>query len=217
MAREFDPLGFDLLLQLLSDDSGAPVENINDEDRRLKASERYRLLWSKIDFFLERRGCLDHEDAADETICRVTSLLPVERERIKSIHAFCLGVARLISREYLRIQNRAEQMPEDYLDNPPPPLVTYPDSVGWGASDSAIEHMRDCFGKLSLEDQELMTRYELNERSGRQKLANGLGISLKALQERRVFSIRRRLRRCLNDNIGRCPEKAKRLVSRKGR
>ena len=110
MAREFDPLGFDLLLQLLSDDSGASVENVDDEDRRQKATERYRLLWSKTDFFLERRGCLDHEDAADETICRVTSLLPVERERVKNIQAFCLGVARLINNSRARMRTGSDSV-----------------------------------------------------------------------------------------------------------
>ncbi|HKX28210.1 MAG TPA: hypothetical protein VJ302_10980 [Blastocatellia bacterium] len=213
MAREFDPHGFDLLLELLSDGPGAHGE---DREWEARASDRYRLLRSKIDCFLERRGCLDHEDATDETICRVTSLLPGKRGEIKSIQAFCLGVAKFVNLEYLRRQSRADQLPEDYLDHPPSNLVSYPDHEGRGAADKVLDRMRECFSKLSLEDQELMARYEASGRSGKQKLADELGISLKALQERRVFSIRKGLRQCLENCLGRCPEKAKRPVKLAG-
>src|SRR5262245_26186888 len=121
MTKEFNSHGFELLLDQLGDSEEGGAEF--DEACRDRALERYRLLWSKIDYFLERRGCQDHEDGADETISRVTSLLPREREKIKSIHAFCLGVARLVSYEYLRTQAKIEQLPEDYITNPPPHLA----------------------------------------------------------------------------------------------
>jgi hypothetical protein len=205
VAKEFDSQGFELLLHLLSGESEERAADFGSEARRVRASERYQLLWNKIDCFLEKRGCRDHEDAADETICRVTSLLPEEREKIKSIHAFCLGVARLVSYEYMRVQSKVEQLSEDYIDNPPSQLVAYPDDRDRESPDQVLEHMRNCFSKLSLEDQELMRRYETSGRGQKQKLADELGISLKVLQERRIFSIRRCLRQCLKDCLGRCP------------
>jgi RNA polymerase sigma factor (sigma-70 family) len=206
MTKEFNSHGFELLLDLL-DESGEGEAEVDREDCRQRALERYRLLWSKIDYFLERKGCQDHEDGADETISRVTSLLPQEREKIKSIHAFCLGVARLVSYEYLRMQAKVEQLPDDYITNPPRLLTTNIDDEEEKArSDELLECMSDCFSKLSLEDQELMKRYVVSGREGRQKIAEELGISLKALQERRIFSIRKRLRQCLDKRIGRCLE-----------
>ena len=216
MTREFNSHGFEILLNLLRE----PVEcgsKFDGEALRESALERYRLLWSKIDYFLERRGCRDHEDAADETIFRVTSLLPQEREKIKSIQAFCLGVARLVSYEYLRMQAKIEQLPDDYLTNPPPQLATYPDDGEDAGADEMVECMSDCFSKLSLEDQELMRRYAGSGRESRQKMAEELGITLKALQERRIFSIRKCLRQCLDERLGRCPNRLKRPLSFAGR
>ena len=201
MSKEFNSHGFELLLEML----GGPGEGGEADDReacRQSALERYRSLWGKIDYFMERKGCQDHEDGADETISRVTSLLPQEREKIKNIHAFCLGVARLVSYEYLRMQARVEQLPDDYITNPPPRLTTNIDDEEEKArSDEVFECMSDCFSKLSPEDQELMRRYVASGREGRQKIAEELGISLKALQERRIFSIRKRLRQCLEKRV----------------
>ena len=211
MTREFNSHGFEILLNQLGEavDSGSRFDG---EVLRERALERYRLLWSKIDYFLERRGCRDHEDGADETIFRVTSLLPKEREKINSIHAFCLGVARLVSYEYLRMQARIEQMPDDYITNPPPHLTTYIADEP-ARSEEMLKYMKDCFGKLSLEDQELMRRYVGSGRDERQKMAEELGISLKALQERKIFSIRKRLRRLLDERLGRRPETSERPLS----
>jgi len=212
MTKEFNSHGFELLLDRLGEPGECGVE-FDQEARRQRALERFRSLWSKIDYFLERKGCQDHEDGADETISRVTSLLPEERETIKSIQAFCLGVARLVSYEYLRIQARIEQLPDDYITNPPLSLVTYLDDEDKTRSDEMLECMSDCFSTLPLEDQELMRRYVGSGREGRQKIAEELGISLKALQERRIFSIRKRLRRLLDERLGRRPEKSERPLS----
>jgi hypothetical protein len=212
MTKEFNSHGFELLLNELAESGECGVKS-DREARRQRALERYRLLWSKIDYFLERRGCLDHEDGADETISRVTSSLPQEREKIQSIHAFCLGVARLVSYEYLRMQAKIEQLPDDYITNPPPHLATYQDDEDRARSDEMFEYMSDCFSKLSLEDQDLIRRYVGSGRDDRQKMAEELGISLKALQERRIFSIRKCLRRCLDERLGRCPETSKRPLS----
>jgi hypothetical protein len=212
MTKEFNSHGFELLLDRLGESEECNVK-IDPEAQRQRALERYRLLWNKIDYFLERRSCQDHEDGANETISRVTSLLQRERDEIKSIQAFCLGVARLVSYEYLRRQAKIEQLPDDYLTNPPPHLATYLDDKDQARSDEMFEYMRDCFSKLSLEDQELMRRYVGSGRDGRQKMAEELGISLKALQERKIFSIRRRLRQSLEERLGRCPESSKRPLS----
>ena len=211
MTKEFDSHGFELLLQyLLSEEPGMDGAELDQGGNRERALERYQLLWNKIDYFLERRGCCDHEDGAEETILRVTSLLPREQARVRSMQAFCLGVARLVGYEYLRRQGKVEQLSEGVLDHPPASLVSYPDDEDRARSDRMLESMSECFNRLSLEDQELIRRYEMSGRGQRQKLADELGISLKALQERRIFSIRKYLRRCLNDCLGRCREEAKR-------
>ncbi|MCI0665907.1 MAG: hypothetical protein L0220_33045 [Acidobacteria bacterium] len=212
MTKDFNSHGFELLLNELSE-SGECSIKFDRETNGQSALERYRLLWSKIDYFLERRGCLDHEDGANETISRVTSLLPLEREKIKNIHAFCLGVARLVSYEYLRMQVKIEQLPDDYITNPPLHLATYIDDEEQARSDEMLEYMSDCFSKLSWEDQDLMRRYVGSRRDSRQKMAEKLGISLKALQERRIFSIRKCLRQCLEGRLGRCQETSKRPLS----
>ena len=205
MTKVFNLHGFEMLLNRL-DEAGEYGVTLDYEAHRQRALERYRLLWNKIDYFLERRGCRDHEDGADETIFRVTSLLPQEREKIKSIQAFCLGVARLVSYEYMRMQAKIEQLPDDYVSNPPLHLRTYLDDEEQARSEKMLVYMRDCFSKLSLEDQELMKRYVGSGREGRQKMAEELGITLKALQERRIFSIRKCLRRYLDECLSRCPQ-----------
>jgi DNA-directed RNA polymerase specialized sigma24 family protein len=212
MAKEFNSHGFELLLDQLGE-SGECGAEFDREAHRQRALEHYQLLWSKIDYFLERKGCQDHEDGADETISRVTSLLPQQREKIKSIQAFCLGVARLVSYEYLRMQAKVEQLPDDYITNPPPSLATYIDDEKRARSDEMFEHMSYCFSKLPLEDQELMRRYVGSGRDSRQKIAEELGISLKALQERKIFTIRKRLRQLL----GHRPETSKRPLSLAGK
>src|SRR5262245_41577187 len=205
MTKEFNSHGFEMLLNQLGE-AGEYGVKFDNEAQRQRALERYRLLWSKIDYVLERRGCRDHEDGADETIFRVTSLLPREREKMKSIHAFCLGVARLVSYEYLRMQTKIEQLPDNYITNPPPHLTTYLNDEEQARSEEMLVYMRESFSKLSLEDQELMRRYVGSGREGRQKMAEELGISLKALQERRIFSIRKCLRRYLDESLSRCPQ-----------
>jgi hypothetical protein len=212
MTKEFNSHGFELLLNHLGESIEDGVR-FDPEAKRERALERYQLLWSKIDFFLERRGCQDHEDAANETISRVTSLLSKEEEKIISINAFCLGVARLISYEYLRMQAKIEQLPDDYNINPPHHLATYLDDGDQARSEEMFEYMSDCFSKLPLEDQDLMKRYVVSGREGRQKMAEDLGISLKALQERRIFSIRRRLRQSLDERLGSRPKTSKRPLS----
>jgi DNA-directed RNA polymerase specialized sigma24 family protein len=216
MAKEFNSHGFELLLDQLGE-SGECGAETDHETCRQRALESYQLLWNKIDYFLERKGCQDHEDGADETIYRVTSLLPQERDKIKSIHAFCLGVARLVSYEYLRAQAKIEQLPDDFITNPPKRLTTYIDDEERARSDEMFEHMSYCFNKLPSEDQELMRRYVVSGRDGRQKIAEELGISLKALQERRIFSIRKRLRQSLDERLGRRPEKSQRPLSLAGK
>jgi|SRR5215813_1313470 len=212
MSNEFNSHGFELLLDRLGESGECGVKT-DREACRQRALERYRLLWRKIDYFLERRGCQDHEDGADETISRVTSLLPQEGEKIKSVQAFCLGVARLVSYEYLRMQAKIEQLPDDYITNPPLSLVTYLDDEDQTRTDDMLECMSDCFSKLPFEDQELMRRYVGSGRDGRQKIAEELGISLKALQERRIYSIRKRLRHLLDERLGRPPETSERPLS----
>ncbi|MBO0861268.1 MAG: sigma-70 family RNA polymerase sigma factor [Chloracidobacterium sp.] len=209
MAKEFNSHGFELLLDQLGESEEGDAE-FDREACRDRALERYRLLWSKINYFLERRGCQDHEDGADETISRVTSLLPHEREKIKNVQAFCLGVARLVCYEYLRMQAKIEQLPDNYITNPPAHLATYMDDEERARSEEMVEHMSYCFNKLPLEDQELMRRYVGSGRDGRQKIAEELGVSLKTLQERRIFSIRKRLRHLLDERLGRSQEMSKR-------
>jgi len=208
MAKEFDSRGFELLLEHLTEVGERGIVFDPKADRQ-RALERYQLLWSKIDYFLERRGCLDHEDGADETIFRVTSLLLREGEKIKSIHAFCLGVAKLVSLEYLRRQAKVEPLPDDYLTNPPPRLTTYPDDKCQAGADEMLEYMSDCFNKLSLEDQKLIRRYVESDQDGKLKIAEELGISSKALRERRIFTIRKFLRQSLDERLGRRPKFSK--------
>jgi DNA-directed RNA polymerase specialized sigma24 family protein len=212
MTKEFNSHGFEMLLNHLGE-SGEGGGRFDPEAERARALERYKLLWSKIDFFLERRGCRDHEDGANETISRVTSLLLKEGEKIISINAFCLGVARLVSYEYLRMQAKVEQLPDDYNTNPPPHLATYLDDEDQARSEEMFKYMSDCFSKLPYEDQDLISRYVVSGREDRQKMAEDLGISLKALQERRIFSIRRRLRQSLDERLGRSSKTSKRPLS----
>jgi len=54
-----------------------------------------------------------------------------------------------------------------------------------------------------------MRRYVGGGRESRRQIADELGISLKALQERKIFSIRKRLRQLLDERLGRSPEKSK--------
>jgi hypothetical protein len=156
-------------------------------DRNL-AGEKYEVIRRGLMQFFERRGRLEAEVLADETINRVIKKLPEIADHYVGEQAkYFYGVAHHVYQESLRIPHII----------PPPPEVD--DSIFQERKDQCRQR---CLDKLSDEDRLLITDYYLKEKqekiAHRRKLAIQYGLSSNALAVR-AFRIRSAMSRCLEE------------------
>jgi DNA-directed RNA polymerase specialized sigma24 family protein len=157
-----------------------------DEDREV-AGHKYETIRKRLIKIFINRGCSDAEDLADLTITRVVARLPEVGDGYvgEKISYFC-GVARKV---YLEYKRRKEIATDSF---PPPPLAARPDAVR--------ECLRECLGRLSSEQRELVLEYYLYEKRAkidhRKRLTEELGITANALRLR-AHHIRIGLEECV--------------------
>ncbi len=167
---------------------------------------RYEELRLKIVQILKWRGCLEShaDDLADITLDRVAAKLAAG-ERIENINAFTAGVVRFVWLEHSR-KNKIDAVGDDLPETRVEPEL--PDDP-----DRRIRCLRRCVAtKFSDEEKRLVISYydtdaDEKAKTARRRLAESLGLTLKALKVRSC-GLRMRLEACINDCVGpgRIPE-----------
>jgi DNA-directed RNA polymerase specialized sigma24 family protein len=152
------------------------------------AGEKYEVVRRGLIQFFERRGCIDPDQLADETIDRVIKKLPEIVDQYKGEQAkYFYGVARYVYMESIR--------PDPVI----PPVIEPEDPVIQEKKDRCRQR---CLDKLPDEDRRLITNYYLIEKKEkiehRRKLAIQYGLTSNALAVK-AFRIRSALNRCLEE------------------
>jgi DNA-directed RNA polymerase specialized sigma24 family protein len=136
----------------------------------------------------------DPEGDADDALDRAGEKIR-EGSTIPEIARFCIGIARNIIKERLREQRRRESAARKLIEE-----IQNQDTE---ALEERMALMKQCFEKLSAEDQQLLIEYckvppglELAEH--RRKLAERHNSSIGALRIR-IARLRRRLEDCVKD------------------
>jgi len=180
VAKQLNAESYSLLLQALS----------SNED--VAASEFTKLRDSLVRFFLIK-GEMEADEAADETLDRLAAKLdgPVV---IENLTKYSFGIARLVFLENLRKTSKADQAVKAYA-------WERADRIQPDEETDGFSRMRDCFGKLSDPDKDLLRSYFADVPRGRLdeeriQLAGSMGASLNNLRLK-IFRLRRRLEDCV--------------------
>ena len=180
---------FDLLLALL------------DTDRQ-EAGTKYEALRRKLVKFFQWRGCSFPEDLADDTINRVARNLEAG-ENIRSLAAYCVGIARHVFLENLRTRRQEEVVHAATSPTPPD-------------EDPRRECLERCLRELSPENLQLIVQYYQEDEQARiearRNLAARLGIPPNALRIR-AHRIRVRLQGCVEDCMRRLQREGNELAA----
>ena len=160
-----------------------------------EAGRRYQRLLEKLIAFFNMRGLSDPVNAADETIdraaIRITSGTPVP-----DVGNFCLGIARYITKERLRLMQRESSA-----------FVNFVADLA-NASNEQVERinrvLKPCFEQLAVEEQQLLAAYCQVERGReraehRRRLAASMKITMLNLRMR-VTRLRTSLTNCVKKN-----------------
>jgi len=165
-----------------------------DSDRE-RAGERYEALRRRIVQLLAWRGSWHPEELADLTLNRAAKSIR-SGESIRSLEAYCAGIARLIAMEEVRNMREVPLLEEH---------------VGLTAAASPVENdprvaaFEDCLSEMAPADRNLILRYYCGDGSqkisNRKVLAQQLGIPLNALRIR-ACRIRAVLERHIQTRLG---------------
>ena len=164
----------------------------------------------RLVLYFDRKGCLNPDDLADETLNRVQRRLEEEgRIESESPAQFCYAVAKYVFLEYLR-SGHAKEVSEDHVDS----AALKATARSMESEEERLERERalscleKCVAELDRERREMVIGYYYGEQrvkiENRKRLAAKFGLSMNALSIR-TFRIRERLEIC----VRRCVEKAK--------
>lgn len=156
--------------------------------------------------YFDRKGCLDADTLADETLNRVARRL--EEELTIEAHSpahYCYIVARYVFFEYLRRGEHTEVPFEETIpahSTPPGTLIVDEESQ---ESIKRYKCLERCLSALLATDRELILAYYKGERSAkieqRKQIAQRLGLSPNALSIK-ACRIRGRIEDCVNQCVG---------------
>jgi len=159
-----------------------------------EAGKKYEMIRRHLIVILARRGCLEAEDLADETINRVARRVQdglAETYRGEPT-AYFVTVARNLHLEHLEIRKRERESIRRVPPAPPPE----PDK------ERVDNCLTQCLQKLTRGNSNLVLRFYKEEKQSkiddRKRLADELGISLNALRIR-AFRIRAVLEQCIEE------------------
>ena len=169
------------------------------EDRE-SAGRRYIEIRNNLIRFFEWRGSAFPEDHADETINRVAKRIS-EREEIRNLAGYCIGVARMLLREINSERVREQRALSE--------LTSYTTTSSQpDESEGRIDCLRDCLQHLSSDNRELILQYYHGEKGAkidsRKELTERFGIPINTLRMR-ALRIRETLQRCVEN----CPKQRK--------
>jgi hypothetical protein len=157
-----------------------------------ESGRRYSCLHNKLTGFFSLKGVSDPASAADETIDRAVLKIGAGTV-VPNAEKYCLGIARNIAKERLRLRQRENTAFHKFIE-------------GLGnSSDEMVERiysiLKPCFEQLAAEEQQLLLDYcrEIQGRSRaeyRRQLAETMKMTVLALRVRVT-----RLRNVLTDCI----------------
>jgi DNA-directed RNA polymerase specialized sigma24 family protein len=161
------------------------------------AGGKYEELRRQLIKFFEWRGALFQDELADETLNRLARKIAEGEVIEKSVIAFSLGIARFVLLEASKSpDNKRIEMKS--LDKIAAPLERRAED-----DDLWVICLKECLGRVSVENRELVIEYYQDEGRARiedrKMLAARLGISLNAL-----FSRAKRARNKLEECVDRC-------------
>jgi DNA-directed RNA polymerase specialized sigma24 family protein len=164
----------------------------------IESGARYEALRTRLIFYFSRK-CLDFpEDLADEVLDRLARRL-AEGTEIDSLTAFALGIARFVAQEQLSKPFQIQVQAETFFDNIPANSPTE-------SMEETFSGMEYCLNRMTPADVELLERYYLGDGESliraRKSISETLKISPEAVRQR-IFSIRRRLRQCMEHHTAR--------------
>jgi RNA polymerase sigma factor (sigma-70 family) len=161
--------------------------------------ELFESMRDKMVIFFEVRHCIDPEELADETLERVLQKL-CQGTEVSDLIRYSYGVAKNIFHEHLR-RERAKQKyveAEKHRSGPDPS----DDTDDAALREQRLQYLEDCLARLSEQGRSLLSEYykftgqlKLDHRK---KMAEELNISREALTLR-VFHLKRKLKKCIND------------------
>jgi len=157
-------------------------------DREIAAAEYERLRARLVNYF-RLRGLSDPFAAADITLDRVA--VRALDGVVDDVHKFCFGVARLITLEQLRMEERRRISHEQFMKADGQP----------GDEEEFYARLRRCLEVLTPPDRALLEEYyrqgpEGGRKDRREGLAEREGMTLSNLRLR-VHRLRNTLRECL--------------------
>jgi len=162
----------------------------DDED---KAADLYELARRKLERFFAWRSLEPADEYVDETFNRAARRLD-EGQKIDNLPGYLLGIARLVSLEALKENQRVQP-----IDTDKPTPLSAPEPV---APDARLECLDQCLDSLPKENRKLIIDYYQEERRVkielRQELADKLNIPLNALRIR-AHRIRVGLEKCITN------------------
>lgn len=166
------------------------------DPERDTAAKKYQALRAQIISFLVRRRCTEPEKLADDALTIFAHRLPHLREKIRDPLPYLTVVARNLNTEL--ITSRHLPLPADIPAAPP--------SLDETEEERIFESLEECLRELRAEDRELFLQYfewESQDRADfRKEMSAQRGITPNALRLR-IHKIKLRLRRCINDRLGR--------------
>jgi DNA-directed RNA polymerase specialized sigma24 family protein len=173
-----------------------PWRVFEDEERDIV--EQFRSLQEKLTIYFEARHCIDPEELADETLERVVRKL-CEGTEVLDLKRYSYGVAKNVFYEYLRRERVKHQYSDEQRYRPEP-------KASGDVVDMAKERRLDCLEACSgrLKEEARWILYEYYRYNGqhklehRKKMAEKLNITREALTLR-VFHLKQKLRKCIND------------------
>ncbi|MCA1568461.1 MAG: sigma-70 family RNA polymerase sigma factor [Acidobacteria bacterium] len=176
-------------------DTRDPFDDLLDwlDPAREVAGQKYRIIHAGLVRMFAARGFSDAEDLADETVKRVTDLLPkVKDSYVGEPARYFYRVARYVMLEAFR---RPEIATNEFPVDPP---------QGNNTNDT-LERLLECLDLLTEEQRELILEYHMYK--GREKIehhkrmAEERGISVGALRSR-AHNIREALEKCVTSRRG---------------
>lgn len=159
------------------------------------AAHRYLEIRRNLVRLFEWRGCGTPDELADEAINRCAKKIG-EGEEIRDIATYCIGIARMLLREFGRERARAAHPLEDVRG----PWIGSPELED--DPERRLACLRQCLAQLTPENRDLILNYYQGEKGekirNRKRLTQLFGIPPNVLRMR-ALRLRERLRLCSDD------------------
>jgi DNA-directed RNA polymerase specialized sigma24 family protein len=168
----------------------------------------YLMMRDKLVTYFDRKGCVDADELADETLTRVARRIEEEGTIESDTPAkYCYITAKFVFLEDVRAKHRFE-VPLETVENLSLPSLQMDEIAAAEAVESTernFDCLEKCVGNLDGPQREMVLRYyhgALRKKiDNRRQMAEEYGISLNALTIR-TFRVREKLEKCVRKCAG---------------